>query len=388
MFISDVYNELMRTKCFHAALYSQVTVKGKEMMKMTAKKKRTTALISLVAGICVFAGAAFANYTTSGGYSVYKKAIIGALGENNYTMESRMSLKIDDTVLSDGSVKEMFSAEGDANLYRKESTVYAEDGERKYESSLYMQDKTEIRIYDYGDGEGARANIRDGEESKKYYNPKSSTTLGGGIDMSRETDQKMIRFVELLADTFMGDLKNNFVYVSGDDNSKKYELVLDGMQVPEFVNAGLSAMFSSMSNEEYNQDDPALALGKDPVVRSASTVFTVDNEGRLLHNDLRAELVGRDSSGKEHALVLEVSINMSDYGTTTPPKADIGSLNIEYQESRDSGRRADTNEMVMSTANDDGTVTITYADGTTAVVNKETNTLVEINKAEAAEVEE
>lgn len=298
------------------------------MMKMTAKEKRMTALISLGAGICVFAGAAFANYTTSGGYSVYKKAIIGALGEENYTLNADVSLKIDGKEISSGNTKEMFSEKGDANLYKESTSVYYDGTESSYKT--YMQDNISIQIYD--DGE---AQVMDGERSKQRYNPKNGSSLNGGIDMDRETDQKMVRFVELLADTFMGDLKNNFVYVSGDDNSKKYELTLDGMQVPEFVNAGLSAAFSSMSNNEYNQDDPTLALGKDPVVRSASTIFTVDNEGRLLHNDLRAELIGKGRDGAEHSLVLDISINMSDYGTTTPPKADLENLKISYQESKD-----------------------------------------------------
>ena len=42
----------------------------------------------------------------------------------------------------------------------------------------------------------------------------------------------------------IGDLKNNIIYVSGDDNSSTYEMNLDAIQIPEVANAGLSAMFS------------------------------------------------------------------------------------------------------------------------------------------------
>lgn len=354
---------------------------------MTAKKKRTTALVSLAAGICVFAGAAFANYTTSGGYSVYKKAIIGALGTENYTMEARVSMDIDGAPIAEAYTKEMYAKDGDANLYREEKSSYA-GGEAGYDTSTYMQDNIQINIYKHPETGKIETSLYDSEEEKEHYDPSNYTALSGGIDMSRETDQKMVRFIELLADTFMGDLKNNFVYVSGDDQSKDYEMVLDGMQVPEFVNAGLSAMFSGMSSSEYNQDDPTLALGKDPVVRSAYTKFSVDSEGRLLHNDLQAVLAGRDENGQEHTMTMNMSIDLSGYGTTVPPKADLNSLeNITYQSSRDREPIQET-DVTNFVANDDGTVEIHYADGTAVVVNKETSEMIEIAGPQEAETAE
>ena len=43
----------------------------------------------------------------------------------------------------------------------------------------------------------------------------------------------MVNFVELIGDTMIGDLKNNIIYVSGDDNSSTYEMNLDAIQIPE-----------------------------------------------------------------------------------------------------------------------------------------------------------
>ena len=173
------------------------------------------------------------------GYDVYKKALLGTLYADNYTAEVTMDLMMDGQLLGTEKVYEEFSAEGDANLYRKVETSSNMEEGNSYSQETYFQDKTEIRIYQ--DPEDENINVLD---NGKYYEPGSSRYFVGGFDVQNETDRKVVRFVELLADTFMGDLKNNFVYISGDADSKQYELALDGMQIPEFVNAGLSAIFS------------------------------------------------------------------------------------------------------------------------------------------------
>lgn len=70
----------------------------------------------------------------------------------------------------------------------------------------------------------------------------------------------MVNFVELIADTMIGDLKNNIIYVSGDDNSSTYEMNLDAIQIPEVANAGLSAMFSGNIANSDDDSDPYILL--------------------------------------------------------------------------------------------------------------------------------
>lgn len=320
---------------------------------MTRNKKQRITIISLVLGVCMFAGAALANYTVAGGYDVYKKALLGVPYADNYTMDVTLDLLIDGKSIGTEQLHEEFSEEGDANLYQMSLTKQADGNWNSL--TAYYQDQTEICIYQSDDYPEEEISVYDSERAKEYYTPKQSRYFIGGMEEENETDKKMLRFVELLADMFMGDLKNNFVYVTGDADSKQFELALDGLQVPEFVNAGLSAVFSS--NYQYVKEtglqdyyasgdisvlsDPLVLLGDDPVVRSASTEFSVDSTGRLLHNDLRAELVGKDINGKSHSLVLEIAIDFSDYGTTVPKKFDLTNKEIRYMESRDSGKEVE-----------------------------------------------
>ena len=140
-------------------------------------------------------------------------------------------------------------------------------------------------------------------------------------EQDNETMGKIIRFVELAGDTLVGDLKNNIVYVSGDDDSASYEINLDAIQIPELANAGLSAFFSTLAQNTYNQDDPYMILGTDPIVKSAFLHFTVDNEGRL------TEAKGNVTvSGNGHEAAVDLYLTMSDYGTTVPQRIDISSM--------------------------------------------------------------
>ena len=62
----------------------------------------------------------------------------------------------------------------------------------------------------------------------------------------------MIRVVELMADAFVGDIKNNFVLTEKTDDSKSYSVSLTESQIPEIVNAGVSLVASSMAAAQNN----------------------------------------------------------------------------------------------------------------------------------------
>ena len=142
----------------------------------------------------------------------------------------------------------------------------------------------------------------------------------------------MVNFVELIADTMIGDLKNNIIYVSGDDNSSTYEMNLDAIQIPEVANAGLSVMFNP-TGDAYDDSEPYNVLGTDPIVKNVSVKFTVDNEGRFTNLNAEASMVGNDSNGEKHEATVNITLDMSDYGTTKPERVDISTLpNVEYSD--------------------------------------------------------
>ncbi len=121
--------------------------------------------------------------------------------------------------------------------------------------------------------------------------------------------------------------------MSGDDNSSIYEMNLDAIQIPEVANAGLSAMFSENIADSDDDSDPYTLLGTDPIVKNVSVKFTVDNEGRFTNLNAEASMVGNDSNGEKHEATVNITLDMSDYGTTKPERVDISTLpNVEYSD--------------------------------------------------------
>ena len=301
-------------------------------MKQTKKKKIFMAA-GLAAGITVLASAALANFSTANGYETYKKAVMGLMGQDNYTMEVNFKLALDGNTFTETHTFEQCDQNGENQLLRiseekgtanpldtgKDMSYYDEehvqDGGKSY--SISESDFTDTGKNTYG-------NYYD--HSRLYPND----TVGSlGADYSDETSKKIMRVAELAADTFVGDLKNNIVYVGGDDTQSTYEMNLDYVQIPEIVNAGLSAIFSmEYSNSQMiGSSDPLVNLmGTDPIISSAGMTFSVDNEGRLLSNEISGVMKGTGLDGASHEIVLTASLVMSDYGTTTVERFDPSTM--------------------------------------------------------------
>lgn len=297
------------------------------MIFMKKTDRKLTAGIGLALGITIFAGAALANYNTANGYDTFKTAAKGLLSNENYTMNAKIGFSIDGEEIGKSEFTELYDRSGDVKLNAVETSNYiGEDGTRTVKR--YAQDSDYIYSYDYSDNNSVHTSVY--QNASEYMangvlDPMSSVKN----DDDKKTVNKIVHFAELAADTFVGDLKNNIVYVSGDDNSSTYEMNLEAVQIPELVNAGLSAMFSSInSSTVYSDDskDPFHILGTDPFVKSASLKFTVDNEGRFTNCLAVATMAG---NGHEASVSAELTI--SDYGTTKPERVDISTLkDVEY----------------------------------------------------------
>lgn len=300
---------------------------------MMKKKKRLMTAVALASGVCLFSGAAFASYNTVNGYSAYKKALVNAMYENNYTVEGKYQIAIDGKIIDKYSAVEKYS-EKDKMLSKLGAY---NDGESKFDRYVF-------------DGINVEVRTNAGREEAYVYDGITAENMdirGMGefpkCDKDDESEKKMIRFLELLADTLMGDMKNNFVYVSGDDNKDSYELKLTAVQIPELYTAGLAAMFSgngvAVTADNYDADDPYDVLGHDPEIELISCTFDVDKKGKLLNTAINADLSGSAYDGSAHTVSFEYVINVSDYGTTVPDKVDVNSLNVVYRESDDTNVR-------------------------------------------------
>lgn len=280
---------------------------------MNMKKKRITLVTCIVTGTCILAGSAFANYSTSNGYDVYKKALKNLIGMKNYTMNMSM------TVSADGSEieKMMFSEKYDSAAgkgSRVESNQHAGDTASEYKE-IFRDGK---RYTWYSSIE---------EQDNAWIEYPGYTGFGALAveDEDKETVSKVTRFVELLTDAVVGDLKNNFVYISETENGgAKYSVELDAIQIPELIQAGISAVCSvnSANESDYAKNldysDIDYYLYHDTSLKSVKCDFEVDNEGRLINNVMSAEFETTDVNNGNHTMTMSMELNMSDYGITLP----------------------------------------------------------------------
>lgn len=310
--------------------------KGRIIMKKSNKKLVMAA--SLVLGITVMTSASLANYATSNGYEVGKTALKGLFKNENYSSELSLSMTVDEDVFSDFKVTEKYDRNGDVKRNHTETDSYSGTS-RVYES--YFQDNSEITIYNKGTKDENTYIYHYGNIEDLGWMPGRGMfdEFAGEDEEDAERNSKIIRFAELVADTMVGDLKNNVVYVSGDDDSATYEMQLSGMQIPELVNAGVSLLFSERGIDE---DDPIISkLGNDPVIKSVYLTFTVDNENRLSDASFNVT-----AAGNGHEAAVDMSAKIYDYGTTKPEKVDVSSLkNVNTEETAEYTINADDVEI-------------------------------------------
>lgn len=327
---------------------------------MKEAKKKTTMAVGMVLGVTMLTGAAFASYTTMGGYDVGKTAFKNLLENENYTENTEIKLSVDGAEIAKMNIEELYDRYGDVKLNRKDVNTVSGDYANyigSTDNEQYVQDNNVIYIN----------TSQSGEKSSVVYDNKvvqgrgAFDILGDSDEKDKESSGKIIRFAELLCDTLVGDLKNNIVYVSGDDNLSTYEINLDAVQIPELANAGLSAIFSSMSG--FDTEDPFMLLGSEPIVKSASLRFSVDSQNRLTDGKFNITLSGSDSAGQNHEAAVDVALTMSDYGTTVPNRVDISTLpnltmhHVTIMEDGgyriDSTKTADTSEENVNVVYDD-----------------------------------
>ncbi len=298
------------------------------------KRKKMTVAISAIVGVVVLSTAAFANYGNANGYEAYKKALKGFVAQENYTLSMEGKIEYDGQELAWGRIDEKYDKNGDVKLNQKtQARAMDENGGAQRSHESYYQDGMRISQYERGNG-NVVTSVDD--------NPNPYPNIGNviGIDLTDERDKeifdKTVRFMELGADMFIGDLKNNFVLTSEENGNKTYAINLDSVQIPELVNAGLSlaATGSTTVNSYDSVNTPEASMsrvGTDTKVESANCYVTLDSEGRILENKLDATVTGKDPDGAQHAVKMQFSFTVSDYGTTQPERVDLDSMpNVQY----------------------------------------------------------
>lgn len=200
------------------------------------KRKITACLLAGVLILAVSAGAAFDSIN---GYATYKNGVKKLLLEtNNVTLRGGYSAVVDG--------KELIRTELDK----------AADGSNSY---FHSKERGLDGNYEYWttNCDGQHISYNSEMKAEKTYNgwkteaPARQQNLLG-ISADDELNKRAITFLELAADTIMGDLKNNFVSLGKEDGVSRYQVDISKAQVPEVINAGLSLLAYSEGQREYS----------------------------------------------------------------------------------------------------------------------------------------
>ncbi len=155
-------------------------------------------------------------------------------------------------------MKELYDRNGDVKI-NKENKVSSYDYNSEYRE--WVQDDTNIISSMHYDGEKEHLLRKTHLIPKFIWRFDKFYTEDANED---KRNQKMVNFVELIADTMIGDLKNNIIYVSGDDNSSTYEMNLDAIQslklrmqaYPQcFQKTSLTLMMTVIRTSAWNRSD-------------------------------------------------------------------------------------------------------------------------------------
>ena len=201
-------------------------------------KKRNRITVCLVAGVLILAVSAGAAFGSVNGYSTYKEAVKAlALKTDNVTMQGSMKATLDG--------KEFVSMTGEMAIDGKNksshviSSEFGGQKEERYDTTLNNTDtwfNADSKYY-------SQYTFQTDDTTEK-----TSGLLG--ISTDDEMTNRMVNFMEIAADTVMGDLKNNFVQLGKDGDKTQYPIEISKDQVPSLVNAGLSLFAYSVAADE------------------------------------------------------------------------------------------------------------------------------------------
>lgn len=198
-------------------------------------KRKVT--VCLLAGVLVLAVSAGAAFDSINGYAALKQGVKTlALQTDNVTAEASYTVAVDGKELRGSTMN--YVLDGSDWLTREKSTIGKESNESW---SFCCQ----------GNFASATGRML---QNKEYNGWKSEGTPRQNlmnVDTDEELAQRMITFAELAADTAMGDLKNTFVSLGKEDGVTRYQVDISASQVPALVNAGLSLLAYTETQNDY-----------------------------------------------------------------------------------------------------------------------------------------
>ena len=211
------------------------------------KRKISARIICLIVAAVVLSGAVAYAAVMGSPYETLKRAVLDAATNRNVTIEGQTKVIIDSVVQSG---EKSYIINGDNGVL---SYNFDENGNQI--GLNYSKDNLNIyRTYTADDGtEWYYASVSPQSNGNSYSGYSHSFLIFSSLS-HEERDSASTRFIELLIDAFVGDLKNN-VTMSTGDGVRIIRGTLTENQVPELAKAGIDVLIEQQGDYYFDSRD-------------------------------------------------------------------------------------------------------------------------------------
>ena len=241
----------------------------------------------------------FAN--TGSGYGDYKAAVEATMLAKNATVATQFEVTDKGTIILSGNSTQKLN-----NKDKSSQTSVTVDGITKAVESSAVN-----------------GNFITETDGKYFSTTKGNGKFNGDQRENLSASSSTVKLAEMLADTLVGDVKNQFV-----ENGQTISVNLEGAQIPELARLALSAADENShhtgdykNNGKQGPDEsmkpmmdkmPKLA---DIDIKSIAMTATVDGT-TLKDNDFTITITGKDANGVAHEITVKLNAKITDVGST------------------------------------------------------------------------
>ena len=303
--------------------------------------KRSVSMLSLLLGIALFTGAAFADLALGSGYQMLKDSVketVGAVvSETNYTIELGMEIFIDEQLVTkDLTVRAADDVQDVTLNYSSSWSNWNGEREYGYQSWYYEDFQNEKQLSWYTNSDD---NVLD-QVYYLYSVPGMSRMSSRDFNPFTDSDTApMVADLEKVFDALVGNL-STLVQVGYDGSDRLYSGTLNESQVPMIIQA-LTTYISKEASGAYDLDyennygysrSERLPFSGAAKIESVVGQARADEHNHLQEASLDILLTGSDVAGQPHSLRMIYIMNMKDVGTTSLNLPDLTGKNVENSE--------------------------------------------------------
>lgn len=283
-------------------------------------KKKTAMFLSFALGTVMFASTAMAEVMSKSGYDQLKDSMKYTAESltsdvSSYTMDMSFVLKDNGNVLSSETSLNKY----DVSKKAMESVSTNIDGKVKRDNYYYTDKNCFI----------SKDNNQNIYYVGEYTSPREGYTFKNPFKEKEASD------VEKIADALVGNLKDSVIVTENTDGSKVLSGSLKESQIPALINAIVSLQSKNQFGNRHNDEDNMPKITKDIFVKEVSGKMVVSKDGVIQSILGTGVLSGKDDSGKEHIITLELLGKITNINSTIVKKPDLSGKTVEKNIERD-----------------------------------------------------